>query len=224
MSNPPAPYTPAPALPHAQESSTALRAISILASRNPEGDFKVDDSRLIIKYSPQYISEGSSQEDKHDRYTNMTFFILSCIAPRVRERRRDPQDEMVLEYDDLRSDLSKCHIVAVGSEPKTIGGRIEYTEFKTSIGRGDGKDGMNAIPSADVLTPISGFAEGLKEARENGFRRINCTARMNYFRALQLAYLIGYIDPDEGMDISVNKPRAEKMLSEEEKLRQMRKG
>lgn len=207
------------------EPSTALRVIDTLASRNPNGDFNVDDSKIIIRYAPQYCSEGQSQEDKHDRYVNMTFFILSCISPIIQrmEGSADHHDlDCVSRFKDIKTRLGTCHIVIVTTTRDLAGDGGEITA-RTKTGRDEqnntiGQSGLNFIDGS-LNAPLEAYADVVKEARENGFRRINCSARMLFFEALELSYLVGYMSPDENIDVKTDAARALDMRSDEAKLR-----
>ena len=206
------------------EPSTALRVIDTLASRNPNGDFQVDDSKIIIRYAPQYCSEGQSQEDKHDRYVNMTFFILSCISPLIRKLDQSNafNVELMAKFADIKVRLGTCHIVIVTTTRDLAGNGGEITA-RTKTGRDEqnnsmGQSGLNFIDGS-LNAPLEAYADVVKEARENGFRRINCSARMLFFEAMELSYLVGYMNPEENIDVKTDSARASDLRDEEGRIR-----
>lgn len=156
----------------------------------------------------------------------MTFFILSCISPLIRRREgsTDHYDQdCVSRFKDIKVRLGTCHIVIVTTTRDLAGNGGEITA-RTKTGRDEGQNntmgqsGLNFIDGS-LNAPLEAYADVVKEARENGFRRINCSARMLFFEAMELSYLVGYMNPEENIDVKTDAARALDMRSDEAKLR-----
>lgn len=155
----------------------------------------------------------------------MTFFILSCISPLIRKLNsaKEYDVELATRFADIKTRLGTCHIVIVTTTRDLAGNGGEITA-RTKTGRDEGQNntmgqsGLNFIDGS-LNAPLEAYADVVKEARENGFRRINCSARMLFFEAMELSYLVGYMSPEENIDVKTDAARAEDLRNEEGRLR-----
>lgn len=121
-------------------------------------------------------------------------------------------------FDDIKARLGACHIVIVSTKKEEHGDIVEVKAM-TRTGKEGDEGSLNAIEGGELGAPESSYADVVREARENGFRRNNCAARMMFFEALELSYLVGYMSPDENIDVKTDAARAEDLRSEEGRLR-----
>jgi hypothetical protein len=195
------------------EPSPLLRLFAIAAVRI-EGDFEFDEVREQIIHSPQWIAEAKNQEDRHERYVLMTAFILDMLFIKIEElRKSNPQDERVLEYSSLEGEMHSCDVINLKCTMTEEGNdhhftAATYASDKKEMGKGKDKVEMNDT-NIKVDFTEERYSEGMDVAKENGYRRINCTARNNYRKAMRLAVSSGFFDPNKALSIRKNMVRAE---------------
>ena len=208
----------------APESSTFLRFMSILASK-AEGDFEFDESRSMIKLSHIWVAEAKNQEELNSRFVTSTYFIMASLAWKI-ELLKDSGEhaDWVKEYREIETAFNTCDVVTVSTEQA---GMKDHREFRVMVSTTN-KDSesqrtsLKPVPNSEMMCNVEDLAVALEAQKENGYRRINCTAKGLYFRALKLAHVVGYIDSSKGVDMKVDKPRSEQMMSEEDMLRSKR--
>jgi hypothetical protein len=196
------------------EPSTYLRELSILAQRI-EGDFILNSESMIINTHHLWIAEGKTQEEIHSRYVTATLYIIGAVVSEIEKiRNLDPKNKVVIDYDDLVSEMNTCGVVSVSSTHDESGGSEEFTlDTFASISDPAKK---NNDESKATLTPMSKsrieclpaqFEIAFHEARENGFMRVNCGAREHY----QKAFLLWKkLKPDDGkISIKATGPHAD---------------
>ncbi len=203
----------------ADHSSPFLRYFAIVASLQ-DNDLDVNLNKMKIMLFPDWIVEGRNQEEIHERYTNATAFIMAVISRKIEEKREeDPDNPIIAEYDELNGELGTCDVVMVTDQKIDSGDEIYFkmTTHMSAVkdetanpGASHGRLGMVPLTQgAGNDCTESLFDSAREEARENGFRRVNCTARTNFRRALTLAYRVGYLDPEESLTITARRPRSE---------------
>jgi hypothetical protein len=172
------------------EPSTFLRMVSILSSQ-VEGDFELDVEKLLVHLGHQWITEGKTQEDKHDRYVNSTIYILDSIGPLIEKRREvNEKDKLVVLYDEINMQMETCDDVAISACLSQSGdmGTVMFEISTAASKRKDCKDDKAKLETMthklECLPELYDIA--IKEARENGFRRLNCGARTHYRKTLGL--------------------------------------
>lgn len=199
----------------ARDVSPLLRFYDITARRT-EGDFEFDLTRLKIILSPETIDEAKTQEQKHSRYNDQTIFILAAIWPTISKLNAD--DPMREEYEELEGLLGTCDVVTLEVVAEEAGAWLAFTittltsmQKEKSINPQGSK--IEGNPLKERIQCNSELYEvALEQARENGFRRINCAARTVWRRALKLAYSCEFIKPDQKVQVMENKTRAEDIL------------
>jgi hypothetical protein len=190
------------------EPSPLLRLFAIAAVRI-EGDFEFDEVREQIIHSPQWIAEAKNQEDRHERYVLMTAFILDMMFVKMEELRKDPTKKgMVLDYEELEGEMHSCDVINLKCTMTEEGNDHHFTSATLAS---DKKAGKVKMEDTDVKVDFTEekYSEGMDIAKENGYRRINCTARNNYRRAMRLAVSSGFFDPNKTLSIRKNMVRAE---------------
>jgi hypothetical protein len=194
------------------EPSPLLRLFAIAAVRI-EGDFEFDEVREQIIHSPQWIAEAKNQEDRHERYVLMTAFILDVLFNKVEELRgEDANGKLVKAYDDLENSMNSCDVVNLKVVLNEEGNDHHFTistyasKKKDKDKKEDGSKVFDMSKSDfDVDCTEMLYNDGINTAKENGYRRINCTARTNYRLAMKLAVSSGFFNPDKPFHIGQEK-------------------
>lgn len=184
------------------EPNTALRMLEILAAK-VTGDFDLDMLTQSIILAPEWIAEGRSQEDKHTRYIAATFKIVAAVTPYMMDKSLE-LNKVMMETDDgsvslkqqfskIRSEATACNIVAVsaGVGSPNMDKAADYcVTVSFSEKMEDGEQQFVALKSGKIEVREEDFTLAFKEAKENGYRRINCHAMTTFFSALELWYAV----------------------------------
>ncbi|MDW5563210.1 MAG: hypothetical protein SA339_08285 [Methanomassiliicoccus sp.] len=220
--NQPQSVLPFPTIQTAQESSTFLRYMQVLAAMSHD-DFNFDATKAMIMTSHIWIAESKSEQELNHRCTMSTSFIMSVLAPLVLGN-EEKHPEWRRLFDEIEDMMNACNIVTVGSDQAGVNDSREMKVFGyvSSRENKEEKASLSEVKNSELVCNIQDYAVALDAQKENGYRSINCTARQLYYKVMKLAYLTSYIKPEEIVNIIAERPRAEKMLSEEEKLRQRR--
>lgn len=201
------------------EPSTFMRFFGVLSS-TVEGRFSFNITQTLIMLSSQWIAEGSTQQDIHERYSSSTNIIMAAIGPLVDEYEGEDAEEVMKEYLGIENEMNSCDIVEVdisaNPNPK------DMTEFKvrTKVSQCEmetARDGTSTMVCRTKLNDIDSmvickrenYNDGVLCATENGYRRVNCTARRTYYRALKLAFKIGYLGAERPLEVEGLGPKPE---------------
>jgi hypothetical protein len=202
-----------------QETSTFLRYMSVCAATS-EGDFKFDESKAMIKTSHLWIAEAKSEEELNHRYSSATFFIMAVLSPLI-ERDKGSNKDLVELFTEIEQQFATCDIVTVRSDQEGLNTSREMRIqcFTTHKDPRDQKTGIKEVPNSELICNVEDYAIALEAQRENGYRRINCTAKSLYYKAMKLAYLSGYIKPEESLNLRSTTARADESRKEENSMR-----
>jgi len=205
------------------EPSTFMRFFEILAGK-VSGRFSLDITRSVILLSSQWIAEGPNQQNMHDRYSTSTHLIMAAIYPIIRsmddgEKKKEAMDE----YESIEKIMNSCDIVEVavvgGVNVKDTNEFRLVTKVSESDEDGSCKTTLHELKST-VVCKQSNYNDGVMAASENGYRRVNCAARRMYYRALKLAFSIGYLNAEKPLEVEgegVSQKQTDDFLSKSKK-------
>jgi hypothetical protein len=169
-----------------------------MAMRRTDVDFRFDFVKKVIISDKYWIDMAETEKETYGRYKNATYFILSCLKPKMTVNGGD--GDLRRRYESVFHAAQACDPVEVVSEePKPApDGSYTYTLKGVLKIRNEGVqneygDGVGTGLSA----PESKYDSAILQASENAYSMANCEAKKQYFLALCMAFEVGIVSSEE---------------------------
>jgi hypothetical protein len=214
---------------HLEENKAPPRTIlleyfDVVASRS-EGELIFDNVKEQINLSPLEIGNSLKEKFMYFKFRTSTMNIMAHISTTIDELRdkhdkTDREKELVDEYDGLDGEMASCNQVIIKAIQSDAGGVIEFdiqtwvtvrTEYEIN-GKKKYKMVPEQVPNGNIKCSPDQYLRGVELAEENGYRRLNCTAGYNFYKALKMAVRCKFISKTDVTKIKASGPKTEDFL------------
>lgn len=191
---------PATIIREEQQGSHTL-ALFGMSLAKAEMDFDFEIIKNQIRLATDEIGHATSEKQMYFLYTSKTELIMTALLPIIHNNIEHPLKD---EYVTLEKELKACLAGYLSVQKDETG---DVNEYKITMqGPIYGKESNS---SGSVECAPKEYDRSLTLAEENLYRKMNCSARDHFRRALGLAFRLNVVSADDKMEIK--KERAVKI-------------
>jgi hypothetical protein len=175
--------------------SVFLEYYGITAGRS-EGDMAFDGVKEQIKLASADIAISKSEKERYFKLSTSTLLIMAAISKMVNDKREaNENNPLVKKYDELEGILDACNLITIGFDTSESAYSYKLSTFVSK--KEDDHKEHESIESGAMEVKYDGLQHAISLAEENGYRRLNCSASSNFFKALSLAFKIGFLTNED---------------------------
>jgi hypothetical protein len=183
-----------------QSHTLALFGMSI---QRAEMDFDFEIIKHQIQLATDEIGHATSEKQMYFLYTSKTELIMTAMGPLLD---RTENDRFKENYDTLEREMKSCLAGYLTVDHGETGDSNEYTITMAGPVYGKETRSTDGSPPGSVQCSPKEYDRSMLLAEENLYRKMNCTARDHFRRALGLAFRVGMLNAADKVQIMRDKP------------------
>ena len=178
----------------------ALFGMSI---QRAEMDFDFEIIKHQIQLATDEIGHATSEKQMYFLYTSKTELIMTAMGPLLDRQENERFKEI---YDTLEREMRSCLAGYLTVDHGETGDSNEYTITMAGPVYGKETRSTDGSPPGTVQCSPKEYDRSMLLAEENLYRKMNCTARDHFRRALGLAFRVGMLNSSDRIQIMRDKP------------------
>lgn len=183
-----------------QSHTLALFGMSI---QRAEMDFDFEIIKHQIQLATDEIGHATSEKQMYFLYTSKTELIMTALGPLLDRAENVRYKE---DYDALEREMKACLAGYLTVDHGETGDANEYTITMAGPVYGREARSSDGTPPGSVQCSPKEYDRSMLLAEENLYRKMNCTARDHFRRALGLAFRAGMLNASDKVQIQRDKP------------------
>jgi hypothetical protein len=166
-------------------------------------DFDFEIIKHQIQLATDEIGHATSEKQMYFLYTSKTELIMTAMGPLLDRQENERFKEI---YDTLEREMRSCLAGYLTVDHGETGDSNEYTITMAGPVYGKETRSTDGSPPGTVQCSPKEYDRSMLLAEENLYRKMNCTARDHFRRALGLAFRVGMLNSSDRIQIMRDKP------------------